>query len=52
MYMVWSLAKFYSISPVDAANLKWSDFILMHEFETLEQAKLKYLIKLNSRNED
>jgi len=50
--MIWSLAKFYSISPVDAAKLKWCDFILMHEFESVEQAKLKYLIKLNSRNEE
>ena len=45
-YMQWSLAKYYGLKPGEAAGMKEIDFWEMVKFEELEQAKIRYFIKL------
>ena len=45
-YMIWRLAKYYSLNPADAGKLKENDFWIMTAFEELEISKTEYLINL------
>ncbi len=47
-FMIWTLAKYYGLTPVKAGTMKEFDFWQMTGFEILEQAKNEYLLKLRS----
>ncbi|MCC6865764.1 MAG: hypothetical protein IT280_06340 [Ignavibacteria bacterium] len=47
--MQWSIAKFYHINPNEAGELSELDFWQMREFESLEQAKMSYYLKLQQK---
>ncbi len=47
-YMIWSLAKYYKLSPHETGRMKEIDFWQMKAFEDMEQAKTDYIMKLRS----
>lgn len=49
-YMIWSLAKYYRIAPMNASMMSEIDFWQMAAFENLEQSKTEYLLKLRSES--
>jgi len=49
-FMIWSLAKYYGLSPGKAAKLREIDFWHTVKFEELEQAKNLYFLKLKQEN--
>ena len=49
MYIIHTLAKYYSLYPAVCCGLKEIDFWQMRAFEGLEEEKNEYLLKL--RNE-
>lgn len=47
-YMVWSLAKYYKLSPYETGRMREIDYWQMRAFEDLEQARTEYILKLRS----
>ncbi len=45
-YMIWLLAKYYGLSPMESGRMKEIDFWQMRAFEELEQSKTEYLLNL------
>lgn len=50
LFMIWSLAKYYRLSPGKAAKMREIDFWQTVKFEELEQAKNLYFLKLKQEN--
>lgn len=44
--MIWLLAKYYGLSPMESGRMKEIDFWQMRAFEELEQSKTEYLLNL------